>query len=217
MGGVVKGIGNAVGGLAKTVGGFVGDPLGHGSIEAGMGAQANATNQANATLERMYKQQRQDIEPWQKSGLAALGKMENPDFQRDFTAADFQQDPGYEFRMAEGQKAIERSAAAKGGLRGGGSLKALSRYGQDFASNEYGNAYNRFNADRDRRFGRLSNIAGMGQNAVGQLVNAGQNYGMSLSGNQTGLGNAYAAGNVAKANSNQKMVEGLISLAGPKK
>lgn len=187
------------------------DPLGKKAIQAGMEAQAAATREANATMERMYNQQRADIEPWRATGEKALSDMTNPDFQRDFTAADFTKDPGYDFRMAEGQKAIERSAAAKGGLQTGGTMKAISRYGQDFASNEYGNAYNRFNSDRDRRFGRLSNIAGFGQNAMGQLVGAGQNYGNGVSQNQIGMGNAYAAGSLAKGQSNQMVTKAAIS------
>jgi hypothetical protein len=120
------------------------------------------------------------------------------DLTRDFSMADFQKDPGYQFRMQEGQKAIERSAAARGGLNSGATLKALSRYGQDFASNEYTNAYNRFNSDRDRRFNRLSSLAGIGQTASGQLMQAGQNYGNNVSANQIGYGNAAGAANIAR-------------------
>lgn len=62
-----------------------------------------------------------------------------------FTAPtlDNTNDPGYAFRLQQGQQAIERGAAASGGAFSGGTLKALTRYGQDYASNEYGNVYNR--------------------------------------------------------------------------
>lgn len=190
--------------------GFLKNILGHNSINAGMDTQIQTTKEANALLEKVYNQQREDIQPWNQQGLAALAQMGDSDFKRDFTAADFQKDPGYEFRMAEGQKALERSAAARGSIHGGAALKALARYGQDFASNEYGNAYNRFNADRDRRFGRLSSIAGFGQNAMGQLVSAGGNFGQAVAQNHTGLGNAIAAGNMAKANANQALLSGLM-------
>jgi hypothetical protein len=217
MGGIVKGAGSALSGLGKTVGGFVGDPLGHGAIESGMGYQRDAGSNANAFLAQQYAQQRKDFEPWQQAGVRALTGLESADFQRDFTANDFEQDPGYAFRMAEGQKALERSAAARGGLLGGGFGKALTKYGQDFASNEFKSAYDRFNADRDRRFGRLSSIAGMGQNAVSGLVNASGNYGNQVAGNITGVGNALAAGNIAKANANQQLLSGLISAASKSK
>jgi len=56
---------------------------------------------------------------------------------------DLQADPGYQFRLSEGLKALDRQAAARGGLISGGALKASQRYGQDMASQEYGQAYNR--------------------------------------------------------------------------
>ena len=62
-----------------------------------------------------------------------------------------QTSPGYQFRLAEGLKGIERGAAAKGTLLTGGTLKALTRYGQDYASNEYQNRYNRSRVSRARR------------------------------------------------------------------
>jgi hypothetical protein len=165
------------------------------------GMQADAMNRATdlqremfLEQKRIYDQNRADLEPWRSTGVRALGDLGSDDFKRDFTQNDFQADPGYNFRMAEGQKALERSAAAKGGLNSGATLKAISRYGQDFASNEYGNAYNRFNADRDRRFGRLSSLAGIGQTANGQLMQAGSNYGAAGQNYANNAGNAYMSG-----------------------
>lgn len=63
---------------------------------------------------------------------------------QDFNKTQMEEDPGYAFRLAEGQKAIERSTAAKGGLQSGAALKAAARYGQEMGSQEYQNAYNRF-------------------------------------------------------------------------
>lgn len=171
--------------------------------------QAQSAREANALQERMYNQSRADQEPWRTAGVSALSGMQDADFSRDFTAADFQQDPGYAFRMQEGQKALERSAAARGGLNSGAAMKALSRYGQDFASNEYSNAYNRFNADRDRRFGRLSNIAGMGQNAASQMGSAGQNYANQSGANTMGAANAAGAAGMASANSWANAINGV--------
>lgn len=176
--------------------------------------QAQAAREANALQKQMYDQSRADAEPWRAAGGRALSGMENADFQRDFTAADFQQDPGYQFRMQEGQKALERSAAARGGLQTGGTLKALAQYGQNFASNEYQNAYNRFNADRDRRFGRLNSLAGMGQNAVSGLMNANQNYANQAGANITGAGNAAAASTIAGANAWNSGISSIGNIAG---
>jgi len=67
---------------------------------------------------------------------------------RNFSASDFQADPGYAFRLSEGMKALDRTAASRGGLLSGATLKGAQRYGSDLASQEYGNAYNRFQANR---------------------------------------------------------------------
>ena len=71
-----------------------------------------------------------------------------------FTAENFQADPGYAFRLSEGLKALERSAAARGGLLSGGTGKALTRFGQEMGSQEfqnaYGRAFNEYGAARQR-------------------------------------------------------------------
>lgn len=97
-----------------------------------------------------------------------------------------QNDPGFQFRLQQGQQALERSAAARGGLLSGGTGKALTRYGQEYASNEYQNVYNRaleeyqqryniFQQNQANQFNRLAAMSGMGQTAAGQLGAAGQN------------------------------------------
>lgn len=164
------------------------------------GAQRDAVNSANDLQWRMFQQQREDQQPWREAGAQSLRQMMDPSFQKDFTMADFQADPGYAFRMQQGQQALERSAAARGGALGGATLKALARYGQDVGSQEYTNAYNRFNADRDRRFNRLSSLAGIGQTANSQVANAGMNYANNASQNMIGAGNAQAAGIMGGAN-----------------
>lgn len=182
------------------------------ATQSAIDAQAAATRDANATQKYMYDTTRGDLAPWREAGGRALSDLTgNADFQRYFTMADYQADPGYAFRMAEGQKAIERSAAARGGLNSTATLKNLARFNQNLASEEYQNAYNRFNADRDRRFGRLSSIAGIGQTATGQLVNAGQNYGNNVSQNQIGMGNAVASANIAQANRNAGLLGQAIT------
>lgn len=202
--------------MAFIIGGTAGAIVGTGLLSAGTGLigagmQSSAAKDAaeiqkqsadSATnLQRdIYNQNRSDNEPWRQTGMRALSDLGNADFQRDFTAADFTKDPGYDFRMAEGQKALERSAAARGGLQSGGTLKALSKYGQNFASNEYQNAYNRFNQDRDRRFGRLSSLAGIGQTANSQNAAGASNY-ANASG-EIGMNNANAQANAGIASAN---------------
>ena len=168
-------------------------------------AQMQAGQESNATQLAMYNQTRADQEPWRKAGMGALDQMSSGtapggDFNRDFTLADFQKDPGYQFRMDEGQRGLEAGAAARGGLLNGGTLKALSRYGQDFASGEYSNAYNRFNNDRTQRFNRLSSLAGTGQTAATNVGNMGTQTAYGIGQTQQAMGNARASGYVGQAN-----------------
>lgn len=187
------------------VGGFIDNAFGtnifgDNSTDKAIKAQTDSANLANQTQKYIFDQTRSDQEPWRQSGMRALAGLENKDFQRDFTMNDYQQDPGYQFRLDEGNKAINAAAAARGLGNSGATMKALARYGQDYASNEYQNAYNRFNADRDRRFNRFSSLAGIGQTANSQIGQAGANYGNNVSSNQIGLGNGIAAANIGQAN-----------------
>jgi len=132
-----------------------------------------------------------------------------PAFQ--FRPEQLTTDPGYGFRLSEGLKALERSAAARGGLLSGGTGKALTRYGQEAASQEYGNAFNRglteYNALRQREsdeYNRLAGLAGIGGTTAQQLTAAGSNYGTSasnlLTGTATNVGNLMAGQGQTAAN-----------------
>lgn len=119
---------------------------------------------------------------------------------RDFTLADFTKDPGYDFRMGEGMKAIERSAAARGGALSGRNIKDVQRFGQDYASNEYGNAFNRYNVNRQTKYNFLSGLAGTGQAAVNTGVASGSNSANNISELLSQIGNVGAASQVAQGN-----------------
>jgi hypothetical protein len=113
-------------------------------------------------------------------------------YGRDFAMSDYQADPGYAFRLSEGMKALDRQAAARGGLMSGGALKAATRFGQDLGSQEYQNAFNRYQVNRSNQLTPLQSMAGMGQTTAQQLGSAGQNY-------ATNAGNAYGAAAQAQA------------------
>ena len=113
---------------------------------------------------------------------------------------DFQADPGYAFRQAEGQKGIERSAAARGGLFSGAAGKALARYNQDFASNEFNTAASRDTAYKNNVYNMLSGQAGLGQNAAAQTGNAGAQASAAYDNYTTQAANASAAGSTGIAN-----------------
>lgn len=175
--------------------------IGAKSASDATNAQVGASRDANALQLEMFNRQREDQQPWRQAGIKALAGLDDGDFQRDFTAQDFQKDPGYDFRLQEGQNAINNAASARGMSNSGNTLKALTKYGQDYATGEYQNAYNRFNNDRNNRFNRLSSLAGVGQTANNQIGQAGMNYANNASQNILGAGNAQAAGSMAMGNS----------------
>lgn len=127
----------------------------------------------------------------------------SPEFgslMKSFGMEDFEADPGYAFRRSEGLKGVESGAAARGSLLSGSALKAIQKYGQDLASQEYGNAYGRFNADQTNKYNRLAGIVNTGQGATNQITNAAQNLGNATASNILNAGNAQAAGIVGSAN-----------------
>ena len=141
------------------------------------------------------------------AGAPGYGKYATAEFGAD----KFKTDPGYAFRMSEGMKALERSAAARGGLLSGATLRGTQRFGQDLASQEYQNAFNRFQAERAgtlNPFQALAGTAQSGANVLGQqagqmganISNALGAYGSSAQGNIIGAGNAQASGYMGAAN-----------------
>jgi hypothetical protein len=151
-------------------------------------SQGNAARDANATQLAIYNQQRADNEPFRQAGIGALDELKNNTFMNNW-----QQDPGYQFRMQEGQKALEAAAAARGLNNSGSTLKALTRYGQDYSTGEYNNIYN-------RNMSRINSLLGLGSSANAQNNQNSTNYGNNVSSNQIAAGNAQAAGQIAQGN-----------------
>lgn len=130
---------------------------------------------------------------------------------REFSNEDFVKDPGYNFRMAEGEKGINRAMAARGGYDSGTALKSLNRFNQDFASNEFGNAFNRDAANKQSIYNMLS-----GQSAQG--LGAAQNQGamglnVASQAGQNGV-NAANASWQAQLNQNENQGNALQSALG---
>lgn len=183
----------------------VGGLLGSDASSNAANAQQYAADQSSATQLQMFNQNRQDYAPWRDAGVNALARLSagtqaGGEFVRPFTMADYQQDPGYNFRLSEGLKAINNSAAARGLLQSGANLKGLNRYAQDYASGEYTNAFNRFQLDQANRFNRNAALAGIGQTAQQQLAQQGANTAAQIGQNQLAAGNAAAAGTIGQAN-----------------
>jgi hypothetical protein len=173
--------------------------------------QASAAQQAADIQKSQFEQTREDQAPYRQAGYNALAELQrtagNVPGAFKFGAGDYQADPGYAFRLAEGQKALDRQAAARGGLISGGALRAAQRYGQEMGSQEFGNAYNRaltgYNTEVAREnqlYNRQAALAGIGQTATNLVGQAGQNYATNVGNLMTSAGAANAAGQVGMAN-----------------
>lgn len=197
--------------------------LGAGALGAGAGifgssraasAQSRAADTAARTQEDMFNRTVELQEPFRLAGLSAQNRMltllglpggqtDAADFgryDRDFGMADFEADPGYGFRMSEGMKAVERSAAARGGLLSGSTLRGIQRFGQDLASNEYTNAFNRYQISRNARLNPLQSLSGGGQSSTNVLSNAAMSTGQGVANTLMAGGQARASGYVGGVN-----------------
>jgi hypothetical protein len=200
--------------------------LGSKAAKSAAQTQAGAAADATAAQERMFERQIELQEPFREAGLAGQNRLLEllgiggtkgaQGYGRyataDFTPANFlaNQDPGYAFRMSEGMKGLERSAAARGGLLSGSALKGIQRYGQDLASQEYQNAFNRYQTQRANTLNPYASLGGVAQTASNTMGTAAGNFGQQIGSNIIGAGNAMAAGQIGSANAfSQGVGQGL--------
>ena len=152
------------------------------AVAGGMGLigssmQSGAASKGQAQAQRQFEMQRNDLGPYREAGLAPLqaqqallGLQGQP--AADAAMAQFQQSPGYQWQMDEGQRAVESSAAAQGLLRSGATLKALQERGQGLANQDFGSYY-----------ARLSDLTKLGQtSAAGGAANAAYSADAALKG-----------------------------------
>lgn len=141
-------------------------------------------------------------EPFRQGGVAGLNRLTDllgisgrtgaegyGSAAKDFSMADFEADPGYDFRQSEGLKALERTAASRGGLLSGQAGKAALRFSQGLASDEYGRAFDRFQVNRANKLNPLQSLMGAGQTSAN-----------TIGGYASQAGDAQAAGRVGSAN-----------------
>jgi hypothetical protein len=172
--------------LGASLGGAAEEATGGGAT----GAAREAAQLSNAAAERdlalrtrIYEEGLKRQQPYADVGLEFTNKLAA--LQRGGPGAGasmLSMDPGYAFRLAEGQKALDRQAAARGGLISGGALRAAQRYGQEMGSQEFGNAYS-----------RMAGLASLGPSAAGVQNNLGQTY-------ATGAGNIMSGQGEMSAN-----------------
>jgi len=185
--------------------------LGAASSRSAAKTQVGAADRAAELQKSQFEQTREDQAPYRAAGYNALAEMQrtagNVPGAFKFGAGDFTADPGYGFRFSEGQKALDRAAAARGGTMSGAALKAATRFGQDMGSQEYGNAYNRaltsYNtgvASENQLYNRQAALSGIGQTSTNLVGQAGQNYANNAGNLMTSGAAANAAGQVGMAN-----------------
>ena len=175
--------------------------LGASASRSAANAQAAAADRAGDVQREIFERQVELGKPYREAGEAALNKLiplatEYTPFGMD----QFQADPGYGFRMSEGMKALERSAAARGGLMSGGTGKALQRFGQEMGSQEYQNAFNRYQTERQARLNPLQSLAGVGQTAAQNLAGQAGQFGSNLAETMGAGAQARASGYMGAAN-----------------
>lgn len=172
--------------LGMSLGGAAEEAFGGGetgAIRDAASAQGAASDRAIALQREMFNKQLELQAPYRKAGEQALNKLVPLATEyTPFGMQQFQADPGYAFRLSEGQKALERSAAARGGLMSGATGKALTRFGQDFGSQEYTNAFNRYQTERQARLNPLQSLAGVGQTATNTLGSNAGAFGQNVGG-----------------------------------
>nr|BFD63160.1 hypothetical protein BdHM001_18410 [Bdellovibrio sp. HM001] len=188
------------------IGGFVDNAtgmniFGGNSNDKAAAAQAEATGKANQVLNVGLQNQTEYLNPYNQSGLTALQKLSGGNI---LDPSSLGSDAGYQFRLQQGNTAINNAAAARGMGNSGATLKALTAYGQNLASDEYDKAYN-------REYNRLSQLTGYGSNAANNLANASGSWATQTSNNHMGLGNAQAAAEMGKANQQAQLANTVVS------
>jgi hypothetical protein len=179
-------------------------------------AQREAADKSIAAQREMFDIGRADLAPYRQGGTAAQnqlmallgigGDQAAPGYgkyARDFGMSDFTTDPGYQFRLEQGMKALNASAAAKGMGQSGANIKGATEYGQNLGSQEYQNAFNRYQTNRAAQLDPLFKLYSGGQaSAAGSAAQAGalgQNLGQTYTGLGQGLAQAAVAGGNAQA------------------
>lgn len=205
--------------MSKVIGAITGSNSQAKAAKSAANQQYQASQDANKIQKDMYDQTRKDLSPYAQAGGTALSQLmggmgPNGQFMQEYSGQDIYDDPSYQFRLQQGQDSIQSGAAAQGGLLSGATQKALLNFGQDAASQEYGNAYNRFNADQTNQYNRLSNLVGLGQNAAAQQGNAGMQTAQAVANNTMAGANAQAAGTIAAGNRTANNFSSLVGAAG---
>jgi len=192
---------------------LVSGAMGSSAAKEAAGISAGGARYAADINKQMFDVTNEQQAPYREAGYTALKDIigMKPYLTSGYTAEDFNQgiDPGYQFRLAQGQKAFENQANRAGGLVSGNAMQGMQDYTQGQASQEFGAAYNRDLQNKNRIYNTLAGIAGLGQTSLGQT---GQNA-MTTAGNigsaSVGAANAAAGGVVGASNATTGAIQGL--------
>ncbi len=192
-----------IGGIAAGVLGAIGSRSAGRSQERAAqkaaDAQLTATRETNDMLRDFRREDIARFDPFYQAGTNALGQYVqgvNTPFR-----FNMEMDPGYQFRRNEGMEGVQSTVAARQGLASGAALEEAARFNQNFASNEFGNAFNRQYGMFNDRLNRLGQLASSGQNAAGMQGAASANFGQQMGQNmmQAGQSNAQGFANAGNA------------------
>jgi len=225
--GISAGAAALIGGGLAAAGSVVGGMMAGDAAENAAETQAGAANRAADLEYKMFKENQAAQKPFLEAGYKGQNKLMDllglsantgaagyGSAARNFGMSDFEQDPGYAFRMSEGLKALDRTAAARGGMLSGAALRGATRYGQDMASQEYQNAYNRYQTNRAGILNPLQSLSGQGQTTANTLGAAGQQYATNAGNAYMNAGNAAASGYVGSANAWNQALGGATNALG---
>lgn len=179
-------------------------------------AQAKQADNALALQKETYDKNTTNLEPWMTAGKAALEEIRTGIADGSFDLSgygydDLIKDPGFQFRLDQGVKALDRAAAARGDLVSGKQLKDVVTYGQELGSQEFGNAFARTAAERDARYGRLATVAANGQNAAASLTTTGANFAATAGNTMMAKGDAVAQGAINQGNAISGALAGVAT------
>jgi hypothetical protein len=192
---------------------LIGGAVSSNGAQSAARTQADAANRAADLQKQMFDKQVELQDPYRQAGLTGQNRLMEllglggntgaagyGQYARDFGMQDFQQDPGYRFRLSEGLKAMSHAAGARGGLISGQTMKGLEDYRQNSASNEYQNAFNRYQTNRANQLAPLGSLMSSGQAAASNQAGQAGQYGVNAGNLMNQAGQSMAAGQLGSAN-----------------
>lgn len=192
---------------------ILGGVIAGSGAQSAAGTQADAANRAAQLQKEQFDKQMELQDPFRQAGLTGQNRLMQllglggdtgaagyGKYAKDFSMADYQADPGYAFRLGEGMKALRHTAGSRGGLISGGTLKGMQDYAQESASQEYGNAFNRYQTNRANQLAPLGSLMSSGQAAASNQAGQAGQYGVNAGNLMTQAGQAIGAGQLGMAN-----------------